>query len=357
MDFILELNQHKNQLAHLRQFSLTEQATKQYLITPLLQILGYNLSDPSQVVPEFGADVRGRKGEKVDYAILQNGKPVILIECKHHTEDINNHLVQLHKYFIQCEEAKFAVVTNGIKYSFFTDLDNKNIMDKHPFLEIDLENLRPNQIEELRKFHKEVLNPENITSGAEDLKYVTKYKNLLSKELDNPSDDFIAYFTKQIYDGKTVTQKIKDLFKNYISDGNKQFQDELLTKNLNIAIKNNDNKANEELESSKLDKNIKENKIITTDEEKELFYMIKSIVRRNIDPEKVFYKDTQSYFNVNIDNMVTKWFVRVITQKKGYLIEVRNSDTGTESYKIEKTNDIFKLDKKIINSLSTLTII
>ncbi|MGC4031699.1 MAG: type I restriction enzyme HsdR N-terminal domain-containing protein [Tepidisphaeraceae bacterium] len=60
----------------------TEEATKNALVMPLINALGYNVFDPMEVIPEFTADVGTKKGEKVDYAITIDGKPMILVECK-----------------------------------------------------------------------------------------------------------------------------------------------------------------------------------------------------------------------------------------------------------------------------------
>lgn len=46
--------------------------------------------------------------------------------------------------------AKFAILTNGVEYKFFTDLEEQNKMDSSPFLVIDLLDLRDNDIAELK---------------------------------------------------------------------------------------------------------------------------------------------------------------------------------------------------------------
>lgn len=56
----------------------TEEATKNALIMPFITALGYNVFNPTEVTPELHADVGLKKGEKVDYAILVDGKPAIL---------------------------------------------------------------------------------------------------------------------------------------------------------------------------------------------------------------------------------------------------------------------------------------
>lgn len=134
-DRIRELSgQVQKQLPHIQ----TEEATKNALIMPFITALGYNVFNPTEVTPELHADVGIKKGEKVDYAILQDGKPIILFECKWHGADLNkDHASQLYRYF-SVTDARFGVLTNGVQYRFYTDLDAANKMDAKPFFEFDL---------------------------------------------------------------------------------------------------------------------------------------------------------------------------------------------------------------------------
>ena len=82
----MTINAELEKLAErVRKFSetiSTEEAAKTSIVLPFLQALGYEVFDPSEVVPEFTADAVGKKGEKVDYAIQLGGEIRILIECK-----------------------------------------------------------------------------------------------------------------------------------------------------------------------------------------------------------------------------------------------------------------------------------
>lgn len=115
----------------------TEEATKQSFILPFFQVLGYDVFNPLEFVPEFTADVGIKKHEKVDYAILKDGEPLILIEAKSCTEKLDKHASQLFRYF-GTTKAKFAILTNGIVYNFYTDLEQPNIMDSQPFYILDM---------------------------------------------------------------------------------------------------------------------------------------------------------------------------------------------------------------------------
>src|ERR1022692_3804639 len=120
---------------------------------PFINALGYDVFNPSEVVPEFITDIGTKKGEKIDYLIYNNGKPTILVECKHCLQDLELHDGQLLRYF-HVSDARFGLLTNGIVYRFYSDLVAANKMDEKPFLEFDITEINDNQIEELHKFHK-----------------------------------------------------------------------------------------------------------------------------------------------------------------------------------------------------------
>ena len=211
MGFNEDLKSFAERIIPLKDTISTEEATKMSMIIPFFQLLGYDVFNPSEFCPEYTADVGIKKGEKVDYAILINNQPEILIECKWCGESLTKHGSQLFRYF-STSPAKFAILTNGLTYQFFTDLDEANKMDLTPFLEINIDNLKDAQINELKKFSKEVFDKDNIFSTASELKYSTLIKGLLSQDLDAPSDDFIRYVLSGVYDGPK-TQKVIDKFK------------------------------------------------------------------------------------------------------------------------------------------------
>jgi hypothetical protein len=140
MDLDIKLKQLAERIKTSKEIILTEEATKHSFIMPFLSALGYDVFDPTVIVPEFTADIGTKKGEKVDYAILQDGKPIIVIEAKNHTEKLDNHNNQLIRYF-NVTDSKFAILTNGIEYRFFSDIEETNRMDKIPFLTVNLDSL------------------------------------------------------------------------------------------------------------------------------------------------------------------------------------------------------------------------
>ena len=176
----------------------TEEATKNAFVMPFLQCLGYDVFNPLEVVPEFIADIGIKKGEKIDYAIFKDGHPTILVECKDWRQNLNVHDGQLLRYF-HVSKAKFGLLTNGIVYRFYSDLVAPNKMDEKPFLEFNITEIKENQIEELKKFHKANFDAESIVNTASEMKYMNELKHLLHQELTEPNAEFVKYFAKQVY--------------------------------------------------------------------------------------------------------------------------------------------------------------
>src|SRR5690606_8204771 len=197
MDFVDEVKALAKRAETILDKLATEEATKNALVLPFLQTLGYPVFDPSVVVPEFTADVGAKKGEKVDYAIIVDGKPAILIEAKIYGDDLTSHGTQLFRYF-SATEAKFAILTNGIVYRFFSDLQEPNKMDTQPFFEFNLLEAEDVQINELKRFHRENFDLEGLTSAAAELKYTRRIKQMLDAELRDPSDDFVRFWLRDI---------------------------------------------------------------------------------------------------------------------------------------------------------------
>ncbi|RYZ96434.1 MAG: restriction endonuclease, partial [Moraxellaceae bacterium] len=162
MDFIDQLRMLSTRITNTKNLIQTEEATKNSMVMPLIQILGYNVFDPLEVTPELISDIGTKKGEKVDYAILKDGKPIMLFECKKAGADLHiNHASQLFRYF-HVTAARFGVLTNGLVYRFFTDLEQPNKMDEKPFFEFNILDFKERDVDELKKFAKAAFDLDTI---------------------------------------------------------------------------------------------------------------------------------------------------------------------------------------------------
>ena len=348
MEFEEKIKNFSKRIEDLKSNIKTEEATKTSIIMPFFQLLGYDVFNPNEFTPEYVADVGIKKGEKVDYAIVLNDEVVMLIEAKSINENLAKHDSQLFRYF-GTSKAKFAILTNGLIYRFYTDLEKANVMDSAPFLEINLENLSDNDIQELRKFQKKNFDIDKIFSTASDLKYLGIMKKVLKEEFSNPSDEFVKLIlNKEIYEGTktaTVIEKFKPLLKKSINS----YINELINNRLQSAIQNDDEISDnkEEIEEEK-----ENDGIITTVEEIQSFYIVKSILSEYCDPKKFAYKDTTRYFSILYENKVTKWICRICLKESVKYIIIADKNKKETRYDIDNINDIYKLKPELLKRLN-----
>ena len=238
MDFIDELRLFSERVGQRKEQISTEEATKMSLIVPFYQLLGYDVFNADEFMPEYVADVGIKKGEKVDYAILFEGKPVILIECKWCGSNLDQHSSQLFRYF-GTSSAKFGILTNGIIYRFYTDLDESNKMDLTPFLEINILDIKESYVNELKKFAKQNFDVDNIFNTASELKYSKLIKEYIKSQLDSPDDTFIKFILSSVYEG-VKTQNVIDKFKPIVKKSFNGFITETMNDKISSALKSND---------------------------------------------------------------------------------------------------------------------
>lgn len=330
---------------------MTEEATKTSIIMPFFQVLGYDVFNPLEFTPEYIADVGIKKGEKIDYAILINNEPCILIEAKSVKEPLNRHDSQLFRYF-GTTKAKFAILTNGLIYRFYTDLEEPNKMDLTPFLEIDIENLKDSQIIELKKFHKETFNVSEIMDTASELKYTGLMKNVYREQFTNPTDDLVRFVLNcDVFQG-VKTQNVIDRFRPIVKKSFISYVNELVNERIQTALKNESKTVEPEIIIEEVCP--EENLIITTEDEIQSYYIIKSLVRDVVDVSRIFYKDTQSYFGLLLDNKVTKWFVRLYYKENVRYIVLRKQNDEIQRIDIENLDSLFALKDNIVESLKLL---
>ncbi len=343
IDFIDSIKQFSKKIESVAPNITSEEATKTSLILPFFQLLGYDIFDPSEFVPEFTADQGLKKGEKVDYVIMINNTPAILIEAKSINEKLNvNYESQLFRYFTSTR-ARFGILTNGVEYKFYTDLESPNIMDKDSFLDINLLDIKENKLLELKKFIKSNFDPENILNSASRLKYSSKIINLLGRELQSPSEDFINYVLNQIYEGRK-NQQIKDKFSEIIKNAFNQFINDLMNDKLKAAF----NKTEEEQKEVEIEPIDTVSKIVTSQDEMEAFFIVKSILREVVSSEDISYKDTQSYLGVIYQNNIRKWICRLIIDGNKKILIYPDESKNDIRNEIENLDDIYNYKDKII---------
>jgi hypothetical protein len=340
MDLKDQLKQIADKISKYKDSTNTEEATKNAFVMPFINALGYDTFNPEEVVPEFIADLGIKKGEKVDYAIFKNKSLIILIECKHWKENLDIHSTQLFRYFI-VTKAKFAILTNGITYRFYTDLEETNKMDEKPFLDINLCEIKDNQVEELKKFHKSYFDLDNIINTASTLKYANEVKAILSSEFKQPSEDYIKFFVSQVYHGR-ATEKVLTQFSEIVKISGQQFLSDLITERLKTALE-----KEKEAEPKMAEQESKENLIVTTEEEIEAYHIVKSLLRQDINSSRIFYRDFQKFFSILIDDSIRNTVCRLYLTDTLKQISFLEDNKNEIKYQIDSIDDIYKFSEQL----------
>lgn len=356
MDFEEKLAAIANKIRQQNAAIQTEEATKNAFIMPFIQsVLGYDVFDPLEVIPEFTADIGTKKGEKIDYAILKDDKIQILIECKKYGEDLNQvHASQLYRYF-SVTEARVAILTNGRNYQFFTDLDAPNKMDNKPFLELDTLNIDENIISEIKKLTKPAFDITSIISAAGELKYVSQIKKIIGQQFITPEEEFIRFFASKVYEGMAITQKVKDQFKPLIVKAAQQYLSDQINERLKSVITQSTVKQSEDdsVNNLEVDKdNDNDNDLVATQDEIDGFNVVRAIVCSVIDINKVFQRKTKSYFGILLDDNNRKPICRLHFNGSKKYIGIFDKDKTETKHLLEHINDIYKRDHELRETIN-----
>ena len=344
MELNIQLKALADKIILLKDKIQTEESTKHAFVLPFINLLGYDTFNPTEVVPEFTADLGLKKGEKVDCAIIQDDEPILIIECKNWKENLTVHGSQLFRYF-HVSKTRFALLTNGINYQFFTDLDEKNKMDQKPFLEFDITNLKDNVISEISKFHKSNFDVNNIITNASSLKYVKEIRKQINDELTNPSNEFVKLFANKVYAGR-LTEKVMEEFKDLVQKGFNQFVNEKINDRLNAAL----NKEAKQQEEEQVEF-VEESLVQTTEEEMEGFRIVIAILRRKISVDRIVHRDTQSYFGILLDDNNRKPLCRLHLNASKKYIGLFNEGKAEKRMLIESLDDIYSFEKELLETI------
>lgn len=357
MDFKDQIKLLSERILKLQDNILTEEATKTAFIMPFIQTLGYDVFDPTEVTPEFTCDLGIKKGEKIDYAIHKDGQPIILIECKHWKDDLNSHNGQLFRYF-HVSNARFGILTNGIIYRFYTDLVEPNKMDEKPFFEFNMKKFRESQVDKLREFHKSYFDLDTILNTASELKYTNEIRNVIVKEVSDPSDEFVKYFARPIYPGR-FNDAVMEQFRTIVKQAFAQYTNDYMNDRLKSAISADtvvENRVEVKTEASPAPapdttEKSNESRIVTTEEEMQGFYIVRSILYPEVDDiNRVIYRDTQSYFGILLDDNNRKPICRLHFNSSNKYIETFDVERKGSKHLLQSLNDIYKYRNEIVSA-------
>lgn len=369
MGFKEELQKLGIHINERREHIPNEETTKQVLIIPFIQVLGYDVLNPLEVQPEYYADFGRKKGEKVDYAVFKDGTPIIFIEAKPIDDDLENRNAQLSMYFNAVPDVELGIVTNGIVYKFFTDIKMENVMDDTPFYIVNLASLKESDIETLQHFRKEAYTSEKLSRLAEELAYTNALNEMLKGHIKVPSDEFVKFLIREV--GVRVTSKEIERFKPIVRKALSNAILDIVSQGLIQQEKPPIQSAPTEATPAEVMESVEEGETLppeTTDEEKRGYEIIRVLLQKaGRDIKDLNYKDTHSYFSINHQN-TRKWFIRfmfgaenknmllrlnpavVASLVEGFKSEPAPKSWGVSRVYIKNVDDLVKLEKLILAS-------
>lgn len=290
-----------------------EEATKQALILPMLEALGYDIWNPNEVCPEYDADFAVKKAgqrEKVDYAILINGTPRIFIEAKAVDEPLDGHHGQLARYFNALPEVALSVLTNGVEYRFYSDTTTANVQDKEPFYSTRLDRVGED-FAIFKRVSKQVFSAEAIRDFAAELAYTNRVTDFLRQELDlrerEPSEAFVRWVlsTGSLYDGR-ITSSVVERFQPIVKVAMNRVLRAAFERSI-AALAGDEKPADEREERRKREVETTEAELEAYAEVRRVFEALPVGVRGSLE---LSYKDTTAYFGIYIGK-VSNWVARV----------------------------------------------
>jgi hypothetical protein len=324
-DLAAHTEQIKDRLPHVR----GEEATKHALVIPLLRLLGYDVYDPREVQPEYTADFAvKRQGqlEKVDYAILSAGTPIIFVECKSHEQALEDHTGQLAKYFNATPSVRVAILTNGVRVKVFTDLQQPNILDPSPWIDINLLDPKSIDLDALRRLRKSDFSVEDIIIHAERTVYFRKMADFVTAMLREPSDAFVKFVAGEVFPSVRLMPKVVERLSPILKDAIHAAVLDSVAKSFAAPAtppETNAPPAAELAAGAGDGGNEREKNIVTTAEETRCFEMISGWIRETRPDATLVPRDSLQYFAVNLGNVRT-WFVRFNVQTSPYWIAFRH---------------------------------
>ncbi len=333
-----------------------EAQTRTGFVNPFLKALDYKLDDIRIIVPEY--DVGDNKDKKVDYAILRNGKPLVLIEIKHHQEDLNKHTNQLKNYFALCADCSFAILTNGLEYRFFSNTEKLRTMDSEPFMVLNLEStplessLTNEKLEILELFKQAKLssNLAKIRTKAKAMleknaqnALCADIKEFLAKEINKPSDEFVGFVLDKKFKGRNTAQKIKEFRAHIIRACSELISDKVDEK---IAQKEAQN-AESQGDSKEL-----------SEDEIGAFYIVRGILMENPKAtlQNIVPRGTAKakYFSALLEDNKNKWICRIYLKHindKYLAVPDKRDSTKELRFEINNLSDIYKYKNELLESL------
>ena len=352
VDFADRVKAHTKRVSEFKDVVMSEEGSKLALIVPFLKLLGYDPNDPRVVVPEYCANFGNKKDCKVDFAIKRGDEIVMILESKKVGSPLEGaHEAQLQQYFQSLLSVKIAILTDGVVYKIFSDLDNTNVMDKRPFMVFDFSSVDLSLVPKLEKLCNANFDINTTLLEAQEMKYLGQLKDEIAREMESPSDSLVRHFVKCVYD-HNVTMSVVNEFRPRVKEAFDNYIGSVIKSRLENVIDQTSHTPPVPDATEKAPTVAKEYEIIlgnkqvggieTTPQEVEGYFVVRSIVSNVIDPERVFARDTQSYCSIVLDNSNRKPICRLYFNDPNNLqIEIVGRDRKGTIHKLSKVSDIY----------------
>ena len=350
-DFREQITQLSQRIQRMNDSIGTEEATKNAMVMPFFSTLGYDVFNPAEVIPEYTCDVGIKKNEKIDYAICRDGQPVMLVECKHWSKNLDSHNGQLFRYFA-VSKARFGLLTNGLEYRFFSDTMKPNIMDDEPFFIFRLDDPSKAGIEGVRRFHKDYFDHEVLTLWSNQLKNTNRIKEVLINEFNEPSEPYVRCILKLVQPVGSITSKMVEDYTPLIKRSIVQIITDKIVERVTVASEP-DVVLSEQSDTQQEESHTEaSNRVLTTQEELEGFYLIRSMLRPYVSPSRLHHRDSISYFSVLLDDNNRKPICRLWLNRGKKYIGVFDKNKNETKHVIKNIDDIYHFEKQLAQAVS-----
>lgn len=323
--FAERIRRHAEHVINVGAHCTTEETTKQALILPLLDILHFSPFDPTRVKAEFGADFPGAKaGERVDYALFCHDVPVMFIEAKPWGAKLSNHAPQLSRYFNATPEVAVAAITNGAEWRFFTDLNNKNVMDTEPFLSVDFRQFGEDEINRLARFRHDEFQPDALRTLAEESIFLESFKSVVRNSVLECDADFVRYVAGKSDIQRTLTARFVETITPIVKQAVAQSMSERVADSISARTPVTPTATAAPAPAIASDAHADSidphnSKIVTTYAERRLLEVTTEILGAEAE---VTGKDTESYYALLYQGKNNRWLVRYWADRKQPGIQV-----------------------------------
>lgn len=338
MEFDEKVTQISRKVAEQKENISTEEATKNAFIMPFISsVLGYDIFDPSEVIPEFTADVGTKKNEKVDYALVLDDQVQILIECKKIGTTLSlENASQLYRYFA-CTKARIGILTNGQTWNFYMDIEEPNKMDSKPFLVLDLLDIDKTVLPELQKLSKSSFDIDSVSHSAEELKYVSSIKRAIAEEFKSPSDEMVKLLASKVYTG-AFRASVLDKFRPLVEKSMRRYLSDQVNDRLTSALDAEETEYDEEEQETCSESN----DIVTTEEELAGYRIVQAIACSDVEANRVTMRDAKSYCAVFLDDNNRRPVMRMYFNTVQKYIGLFRDGEALERTPIDNVDDIYK---------------